>query len=116
MASETHSDQRAAPEQINTRDCVHPRGRRKAVRRSWIMALNRSVAAIADGANRDSAPAWWRGVDHAAFASSDTRSQVVAFMLGRASIRASHATRFWCGAPSSDHSGVAVKKATAGAR
>src|SRR5580692_13166589 len=52
---------------------------------------------------------------HAAFASSVTRSQVVAFMLGRASIRVDHATRFACGAPSSAHSGVAVKKATPGA-
>jgi hypothetical protein len=35
---------------------------------------------------------------HAAFASSDTRSQVVACMLGRASIALSQATRFGCGA------------------
>jgi hypothetical protein len=58
----------------------------------------------------DSAPSSRRAVDHAAFAISDTRSQVVAFMLGRASIRASHATRFGCGAPSSDHSGVEARR------
>jgi hypothetical protein len=37
-------------------------------------------------------------------------------MLGRASIRASHAARFAFATPSSAHSGVAVKKATPGAR
>src|SRR5216684_2590451 len=52
---------------------------------------------------------------HAAFAISDTRSNVVAFMLDRASIRSSHATRLKCGAPSSAHSGVWVKRPTAGA-
>src|ERR1700675_5048538 len=52
---------------------------------------------------------------YAACASSVTRSQVVARMLGRASIRSNHATRFACGAPSSAHSGVAVKKDTLGA-
>ena len=52
---------------------------------------------------------------HAASAISDTRSHVVAAKLGRASIRASHATRFSCGAPSTDHSGVWVKKASCGA-
>jgi hypothetical protein len=55
------------------------------------------------------------GIDQAAFAISDTRSHVVAFMLGRTSIRASHATRLACGAPSTAHSGVWVKKPTAGA-
>src|SRR6476619_2561044 len=53
--------------------------------------------------------------DHAAFAISATRSQVVAFMLGRASIRASQATRLLCGAPSTAHSGVWVKKPICGA-
>ncbi len=38
-------------------------------------------------------------LDQAACAISDTRSHVVAPKLGRASIRASHATRFLCGAP-----------------
>src|SRR6516165_5616351 len=52
---------------------------------------------------------------HAAFASSETRSQVVACRLGRASIRLSQAMRFGCGAPSSAHSGVRVKKAMGGA-
>ncbi len=52
---------------------------------------------------------------HAAFASSDTRSQVVACMLGRACMRVIHAARLACGAPSTDHSGTSVKNSTAGA-
>jgi hypothetical protein len=40
--------------------------------------------------------------DHAAWAISDTRSNVVACKPGRASIRASQATRFACGAASGE--------------
>src|SRR5258708_25970666 len=53
--------------------------------------------------------------DQAARAISDTRSQVVALKLGLASIRASHATRFLCGALSTSHSGVWATKASCGA-
>ena len=51
----------------------------------------------------------------AARASSETRSHVVACMLGRACIRASQLSRLACGAPRTDHSGVAVNNSTAGA-
>ena len=51
----------------------------------------------------------------AARASSETRSHVVACMLGRACIRASQLSRLACGAPRTDHSGVRVNNSTAGA-
>ena len=46
----------------------------------------------------------------AAFAISATRSQVAACRLGRASIRASHATMLACGAPSTGHSGLGKER------
>ena len=46
----------------------------------------------------------------AAFAISATRSQVVTCRLGRAFIRASHATMLACGAPSTGHSGLGKER------